>query len=109
MRGGTAMNLTRERAFRLRRNLADAGFCEGDIEKFIKLDERGERREQFLMLENRRRALLLQLHSARTRDGRRGPCAGAWKRRSFGIVFKAGLIGGRAERSKKTRRSALYY
>ena len=58
------MNLTRERAFRLRRNLADAGFCEGDIEKFIKLDERGERREQFLMLENRRRALLLQLHDS---------------------------------------------
>ena len=51
-----------DRIFRVRRNLSDAG-CDGSfIEKFLLLEQRGQKKEQLRLLAQHRLALLEDLH-----------------------------------------------
>ena len=54
--------ITDDRIFRVRRNLSDAG-CDGSfIEKFLLLEQRGQKKEQLRLLAQHRLALLEDLH-----------------------------------------------
>ncbi len=54
--------ITENRIFKIRRNLSDAG-CEGAlIQKFLSLDQKQEREEQYRLLSRHRAALLENLH-----------------------------------------------
>ena len=54
--------ITDDRIFRVRRNLSDAG-CDGSfIEKFLLLEQRGQKKEQLRLLAQHRLALLENLH-----------------------------------------------
>lgn len=55
-------SITDDRIFRVRRNLSDAG-CDGSfIEKFLLLEQRGQKKEQLRLLAQHRLALLEDLH-----------------------------------------------
>ena len=54
--------ITDDRIFRVRRNLSDAG-CDGSfIEKFLLLEQRGQKKEQLRLLAQHWLALLEDLH-----------------------------------------------
>ena len=54
--------ITEDRLFRIRRNLRDAGCGEALIERFISLDSRRLRAEQYRLLGRHRAQLLDSLH-----------------------------------------------
>lgn len=56
------MNITGNRTFRIKRNLADAGFCESDINAFLELDKKQKREELYAVLRRRKTKLLNELH-----------------------------------------------
>ncbi len=52
---------------RLLRNLRDAGCEEAMIQKYLQLQEEGNRREQFRLLAQHRNSLLDQVHDSQNR------------------------------------------
>ena len=54
--------ITENRIFKIRRNLSDAGCEEALIQKFLSLDQKQEREEQYRLLSRHRAALLENLH-----------------------------------------------
>ncbi len=56
------MNITGDRSFRIKRNLADAGFYEAEIADFLELDKKRRRKELYAMLSRRKALLLNELH-----------------------------------------------
>ena len=54
--------LTEERIFKIRRNLSDAGCEDSFIERFLELEQKQKRKEQYLMLSRYKTGLLEELH-----------------------------------------------
>lgn len=54
--------LTEERIFKIRRNLSDAGCDAPLIEKFLSLEQRQRRKEQYQLLSKHKAQLLEELH-----------------------------------------------
>lgn len=53
---------TEERIFKIRRNLSDAGCDDHLIEQFLVLEQKGKRKEQYLLLYRYKEKLLSELH-----------------------------------------------
>ena len=54
---------SKERVFKIRRNLSDAGCDAVLIEKFLELDNKKKRKEQYLLLSRYKATLLETLHN----------------------------------------------
>lgn len=54
--------ITRERIFKIRRNLTDAGCEAAFIEEFLELEKGKKRREQYCLLSRHKASLLEELH-----------------------------------------------